>query len=276
MVGPTRAGIELHELTDGGGLLLVAPNNVDPGQQHIRGSDVADGSAPWLARFTAGSKTPEYNRTFPRQALEVFFTVGSLPAAPLGGVFAVTANTQADHGRRGTVSAVMLCGGTGTTLWNITLDAYQTSYMSLKSWSIVGAPGSQLLLQVTRGNGTAFDLQTGKAEWSSDTLSFSSSSTDLKQAGAAESLLALVDGSDGNSNTLTAVSLKDGKDIWQFPTVTQLQQMGPGTEAFIWETQCSDGGVCFLASIGRRTQRTTTDTTFSLTLSSSAKVPSGV
>jgi hypothetical protein len=225
------AGVEMHELPEADGLLLVYPNNVEPGQQQkARGAD--DGTA-WLARFGPGSATPDYNISFPGLALETYFVVALDDAAM---IFAVTAATRPDsHGNRGATCAVMMNADSGATMWNNTLVGDQAYFMALKAWSVVGASGSEVLVQVLQHNATAYDIQTGTAVWTSGALG-GILTDDLKAVD--DVVLTLKGGGDGDSNVLVAVSTTNGSLVWQYPTASQLDGMG-GLEAFLWDFQCS-------------------------------------
>ena len=216
----------MHELTGPtGGLLLVYPNNVEPGVQQQHRAEV-DGGVAWLARLGAGSTTPDYNLTLPGIALKIYFVL-ALDAA----IFAVTTSTSTWS----TPCAVMLDANSGATVWNNTLTGDHAQFMALKAWSVVGAPGSELLIQAMQSNATAYDLKSGAEIWTTNALN-DFISDGLTVAG--DTVLALKDGGDGNSNTLVAVSTKDGSLAWQYPTAVQLAGMG-AVEVFLWDYQCS-------------------------------------
>ena len=246
--------VQMHGLPNSGGLLLVAPNNAEPGEQQT------STAAPqaWLARFaTTGGNNgtqPTYNLTYPGQAFDVCLAVGALPAAPLGGVFVVIADSRSsarerERGRErrdnthGAVSdppmfAVMLDAGSGATIWNLTVGYEEDS-----QWALVGlADGARLLLR--GGDGTAYDLQTGKVLWSSKHLA------DGFDTVVGDTVLATAVTGVGNSNTVYVISLTDGQVAWQFPTAAQLQHMEQ-KEAYIGGIQCSteehSASVCFLS-----------------------------
>ena len=216
-----------------------APNTAEPGELQTS----AAAPQAWLARFAAGGNDsgtaqPTYNRTFPGQAFEECLTVGAFPAAPLGGVFVVIANT-----------AVMLDAESGTTIWSLTLTGtgYSAGSMEGSEWALVGlADGAQLLLR--GGDGTAYDFQTGKVLWSSKSLvgGFDTAAA----AGLVDTVLTTAVTGEGNSNMLKAISLTDGQLSWQFPTAAQLQHM-EHKEVFTGGIQCStegnSTGACFLS-----------------------------
>lgn len=219
------AGVEMHELPGAaGGLLLVYPNNAEPGVQQQHWADV-DGGTAWIAGFGPGSTTPDYNLTFPGIALKTY-SVLALDAT----IFVVTSASAS-----GPPCAVMLNADSGATLWNNTLTGDQAQFMALEAWSVVGAAGSELLIQVKQSNATAYDLNNGDELWT--TRALKDFSTDgLTVVG--DTVLALKDGADGNSNTLVAVSTRDGSLAWQYPTAAQLAGMD-SVEAFLWDYQCS-------------------------------------
>eukprot|EP01051_Picozoa_sp_SAG22_P006081 SAG22_NODE_385_length_11304_cov_21.304775_11_plen_512_part_00 len=224
------AGVKMHELSGSGGLLLVYPNNVEPvvaQQQLLR--EGGDGGMAWLAHFGAGSTTPDYNLTFPGIALETYSVLDT-------GIFAVTASTKPDnHGNRDATCAVMLSADSGETVWNNTLTGAHAYFMALKAWRIVGAAGSELLIQVMQSNATAYNLKTGEEVWTSNAFNDFLATDGLTVVG--DTVLTLKD-LDGNSNVLKAVSVKTGSIAWQYPTAAQLAGMG-NLEAFLWDYQCS-------------------------------------
>lgn len=216
------AGVEMHELPrSAGGLLLVYPNNAEPGVQQQQWTE-ADGGMAWIARFEPGSTTPDYNLTFPSIALKTYSVL-----AHDATIFAVTSTTT-----WGPPCAVMLDADSGATVWNNTLTDEQAQFMALEAWSVVG---SELLIQVLQNNATAYDLKSGEEMWTTSALKdFATDSLTV----VGDTVLALNDGDDGNSNTLVAVSTKDGSLAWQYPTVAQLAGMN-AVEAFLWDYQCS-------------------------------------
>ena len=243
------SSVQMHGLPNSGGLLLVASNNAEPGEQQTPAAAWSPPQA-WLARFatTGGSNSgtqptyqPTYNLTFPDRAFHSCLTVGAFPAAPLGGVFVVIADSHSTHGAVSDppVFAVMLDAGSGATIWNLTV----TGIGDMAEWVLVGLEdGSQLLLR--GGDGAAFDPQTGKVIWSSKSLvgGFDTVLGDTVLATAVTGV--------GNSNRLNVISLTDGQVAWQFPTAAQLQHMEQ-KEVFTEGIQCSiegnSTGVCFLS-----------------------------
>lgn len=236
------AGVQMHGLPNGGGLLLVGPNNAEPGEQQT------PNAAPqaWLARFAAtggnnNGTQPTYNLTFPGQAFDACLAVGAFPAAPVGGAFVVIADSRSAHGAAVSdppMFAVMLDAGSGATIWNLTV-----SYEEESAWALVDrADGAQLLLR--RGDGTAYDAQTGKALWSSKNL-VGGFNTVVGNAALSTEVTGV-----GNSNLLHATSLTDGQAAWQYPTAAQLQHMEQ-KEVYIGGIQCSteesSADVCFLS-----------------------------
>lgn len=147
-------------------------------------------------------------------------------------------NGETEYPGQGTDTAAVIDLATGAQRWNISLGPAQYEPYGQSGWSIIGPPSSQTLLRVSRKNATAIDIATGKPLWSStDLAGYGLEGYGKPAAWPYSVVLSTLDGGDGNSNTLVAVSLEDGTTLWQFPP--KGSQGTNGMEAFIDAWQCS-------------------------------------
>jgi hypothetical protein len=262
------------------GFLLIRANDADPGssvdidvEAHFTDgtnlgptTDATDAElTAWISRVESATGKVVFNRTFvPHAAVKTSLALAD------GGLFVVAGRgpnaprldnpeTNPESGMESMDTAAVIDLETGISRWNITIGPAGYEPYGQAGWSVVGPPTSQTLLHVTRANATAIDLKTGEALWTSDALAQFELEDSAASTWSETVVVNTVDGADGNSNTLYAVSLIDGTTLWQFPP--KGAEMQGGIEAFIWTTQCTfdppsnsnhrsaptaPSGVCFL------------------------------